>query len=97
MSKLCRSGLFVAAAMAIVARASAQEPNFSRTLVLTPSELLVGQPVNWYGPGVVYSYVRDASGQWRERSRLMATDSSRMDDFGRSLARDGNRLIVGAP
>ena len=33
----------------------------------------------------------------RERSRLIASDSSRMDDFGRALAVDGNTLIVGAP
>ena len=73
-----------------------QEPNFGRTVALTSTELYVGQPVNWYGPGAVYVY-RDANGQWREHTRLMASDSSRKDDFGRALAIDGNTLVVGAP
>ncbi len=77
--------------------AAAQEPNFGRALAVTNTDLFIGQPVNWYGPGIVYAYRLDASGEWRERSRLMATDSTRMDDFGRSLAVDGNTLIVGAP
>ena len=51
-----------------------------------PGELIVGQPVNWYGPGVVYTYGLSAVGEWQERARLMASDSARMDDFGRALA-----------
>ncbi|HEX6307728.1 MAG TPA: choice-of-anchor B family protein [Longimicrobiales bacterium] len=84
-------------AIATVPQAAAQEPNFGRALVLTGSELFVGQPVNWYGPGVVYTYRADGSGGWREHARLVASDSSRMDDFGRALAADGNTLVVGAP
>jgi choice-of-anchor B domain-containing protein len=89
--------LIVIAGALTAAQAAAQEPNFGRTLALTANELFVGQPVNWYGPGVVYSYRLDAAGRWRERSSLMAADSARMDDFGRALAIDGNTLIVGAP
>ncbi len=77
--------------------AAAQEPNFGRAVVATDTEVLIGQPVNWYGPGTVYSYGRDAGGVWRERTRLTAVDTSRMDDFGRALAVSGNRLLVGAP
>ena len=76
---------------------SSQEPNFGRALVMAGAELLVGQPVNWYGPGVVYSYRQGAEGQWARRAALTAPDSSRMDDFGRALAVDGNTLVVGAP
>ncbi len=75
----------------------AQEPNFGRALVLTDRELFVGQPVNWYGPGLVYAYALDGAGEWREGARLTASDSARMDDFGRALALDGNTLVVGAP
>ncbi|HEX2165740.1 MAG TPA: FG-GAP repeat protein, partial [Longimicrobiales bacterium] len=101
MRKLAET-ILVAAVPAIVmaataAHASAQEPNFGRAIVATEADLFVGQPVNWYGPGVVYTYRRDASGEWQEASRLVASDSSRKDDFGRSLAVDGNTLIVGAP
>jgi choice-of-anchor B domain-containing protein len=74
-----------------------QEPNFGRALAASESELFVGQPVNWYGPGTVYGYRLGAGGRWQERVRVVASDSSRMDDFGRALAFDGNTLVVGAP
>ena len=77
--------------------AAAQEPNYGRALALTDTELIIGQPVNWYGPGAVYVYRADAAGKWQERARLLASDSARKDDFGRSLALDGNTLIIGAP
>ena len=95
-----RSKLALALAVAALAAGStvqAQEPNFGRAVVMTDADLFVGQPVNWYGPGVVYTYRRDASGGWQERTMLTASDSSRMDDFGRALAHDGNTLVVGAP
>lgn len=88
---------FAAVAAATVPSVWAQEPNFGRALTMTSTELVVGQPVNWYGPGVVYTYRLGPSGAWREHSRLTASDSSRMDDFGRALAMDGNTLVVGAP
>lgn len=83
--------------LSIPLAASAQEPNFGRAIVMTETDLVIGQPVNWYGPGVVYTYRVDASGSWRERSRLSAPDTSRMDDFGRTVALDANTMIVGAP
>lgn len=97
MRKRWSAGLYAVLVAAISANAAAQEPNFGRALELTDSELFIGQPVNWYGPGVVYTYRLNASGDWREQSMLMASDSSRMDDFGRALAVHGNTLIVGAP
>jgi choice-of-anchor B domain-containing protein len=88
----------VAATLAVSAPAAwSQEPNFGRALALTGTDLFIGQPVNWYGPGVVYTYQLDTAGEWREASRLMAPDSARMDDFGRALAVDGGTLVVGAP
>lgn len=77
--------------------AAAQEPNFGRALAITPSELLVGQPVNWYGPGTVYQYRLDGAGLWAESARLTAPDAARKDDFGRTIALEGNSLFIGAP
>jgi choice-of-anchor B domain-containing protein len=94
MNKPFRAMLLVLAA---VAPAYAQEPNFGRAVALTANELFVGQPVNFYGPGAVYVYQPDRAGAWRERTRLFASDSARLDDFGRALAIDGNTLIVAAP
>ena len=87
----------VVALSAVAAPVWSQEPNFGRALAATDTELFVGQPVNWYGPGTVYTYRLDPSGQWRERSRLTAPDTARMDDFGRAIAVNGNTLVVGAP
>jgi choice-of-anchor B domain-containing protein len=77
--------------------ASTQEPNFGRAVALDAEDLLVGQPVNWYGPGTVYAYRLGPDGAWVERALLTAPDSARMDDFGRALALDGNRFVTGAP
>ena len=90
--------LFAIAATALLPLAAdAQEPNYGRAVVMTETELYVGQPVNWYGPGTVYVYTLDGAGEWVESARLQASDPARMDDFGRSLALDGNTLVVGAP
>jgi hypothetical protein len=89
--------LSAVATLASAPGAASQEPNFGRAVAMTGADLLIGQPVNWYGPGTVYAYRPDASGEWAERSMLTASDSARMDDFGRALALDGNTLVVGAP
>lgn len=92
----------IAAVLAVVlagvaSDAIAQEPNFGRAIALTETELFIGQPVNWYGPGVVYTYRLDASGNWTEQSRLSAADAARKDDFGRAISVHGNTMVVGAP
>lgn len=84
-------------AAALPALLTAQEPNFGRALASDGTILAVGQPVNWYGPGKVYLYAADPSGRLVEQQRIAASDSSRMDDFGRALALEGNTLAVGAP
>ena len=43
----------IALALAIATPAIAQESNFGRAVAITNSELIIGQPVNWYGPGAV--------------------------------------------
>ena len=83
--------------MALVASLlSAQEANFGRALAMTETELFVGQPLNWYGPGAVYTYRLDAAGRWQEQARLTASDTLRMDSFGQTLALDGNTLLIGS-
>ena len=79
-----------------VAPLTAQEPNFGRAIVMTPTDLVIGQPVNWYGPGTVYAYSASQEG-WEEPQLLTAPDSSRMDDFGHAIAVDGNTMAIGTP
>jgi len=88
--------ILLATVLACARPATAQEPNFGRAVEMTADELFIGQPVNWYGPGMVYAYASDGE-RWAERQLLTAPDSSRMDDFGRAIAVDGNTLVVGAP
>lgn len=92
-----RSTVLTALVLLLTAPLPAQEPNFGRAIEATDNELFIGQPVNWYGPGTVYAYRADPTGQWQERQRLIASDSARMDDFGRAIAVSGNTLVVGAP
>ena len=63
---------------------------------MTPTDLVIGQPVNWYGPGTVYAYSASQEG-WEEPQLLTAPDSSRMDDFGRAIAVDSNTMAIGTP
>ncbi|SVA70259.1 uncharacterized protein METZ01_LOCUS123113, partial [marine metagenome] len=88
--------VLLAIAVIFVAPLTAQEPNFGRAIAMTPTDLVIGQPVNWYGPGTVYAYSASQEG-WEEPQLLTAPDSSRMDDFGRAIAVDSNTMAIGTP
>ena len=55
MRKLCTTLFLAISAAAAAGPSAAQEPNFGRAIALSGSDLFIGQPVNWYGPGVVYT------------------------------------------
>ncbi|HET9066121.1 MAG TPA: choice-of-anchor B family protein [Gemmatimonadales bacterium] len=93
----CRHPSLLIAVLVAMPAASAQSPNYGRAIAASGSDLFVGQPLNWYGPGTVYTYRVDASGRWQEQSRLIAADSGRMDSFGHAIAVDENFLAIGAP
>lgn len=90
------AAISLAATPALAPSITGQEPNFGRAVEMTANDLFVGQPVNWYGPGTVYSYTWNRGG-WAQQQLLTAPDSSRMDDFGRAIASEGNTLVIGAP
>jgi hypothetical protein len=46
--------------------------------------------------GAAYVYERDGSGTWQEVALLRASNAGVSDSFGRSVAIDGDRAIVGA-
>ena len=64
--------------------AVSQEPNFGRALTLQGEDLLIGQPVNWYGPGAVYAYRAGAEGAWSETGVLTAPGSGKTGVVGPS-------------
>ena len=46
--------------------------------------------------GAVYIFERDTLGSWVEVQKIVASDRSVRDRFGKSVAIDGNYLVVGA-
>jgi hypothetical protein len=47
------------------------------------------------GAGSAYVFERQASGMWRQMSKLVASDPGAGDDFGYSVALEGTRILVG--
>ncbi len=69
-----------------------------RLVVGAPRDSVGGDaPADWRPVGVAYVFERGADGAWRQAARLVADDPQRDADFGRSVALDGDRVIVGAP
>ncbi|MFQ5889192.1 MAG: choice-of-anchor B family protein [Gemmatimonadota bacterium] len=70
---------------------------FGRAVAVGDGEIFVGEPENHFRSGIVYLYRRDApTGAWKEAARLVAPEAATGDGFGRSLAVDGNTLLVGS-
>ena len=73
---------------------------FGSALALSGELLAIGAPRDDSGGiadrGSVYVFER-VGGAWVERARLTASDAGSFDQFGASVALDGERLIVGAP
>ncbi len=47
-------------------------------------------------PGQVYIFINDGAGNWTEQTILSASDAFANDRFGRSVALEGTKLVVGA-
>jgi len=73
------------------------QSNFGTAVAVAGDQVFVGQPANFYGPGMVYLYEAGPGGEWTERGRLAAPDSSQGVAFGASLAVVEDLLLVGAP
>ncbi len=106
LRSVARATLFVILATPLVAQQShpgAIAPlraGFGAAVATDGHQVFVGEPSNRFRSGVVYVYAtgdgRLASGAWGEVARLVAPDSSTGDRFGRSVAVDGDHLLVGA-
>ena len=48
-------------------------------------------------PGAAFIYEQQADGTWQKQTLLLASDGTSADQFGWSVAIDGDRAIVGAP
>lgn len=75
---------------------------FGGAMAVSDTDIFVGSaPVGWprgdEPAGTVYHYTRDDNGEWAETNRMQASDGRVGDFYGRSLATDGQTLLVGAP
>ncbi len=68
---------------------------FGGAVLVGDDEVFVGEAANQFRPGTVYVYRRGGSG-WRDAGTLTAPTAVVGDQFGTSLALDGNRLFVGS-
>ena len=96
------AGTALAAAALAVAAQPALSPaplaaqGFGGSVAVAGDHVLIGERSNATLPGIVYVYGRTADG-WREAGRLSVSPiTAPPDGFGRSLAADGELVIVGA-
>jgi len=71
---------------------------FGNSLALTDDTLIIGAPGHSHGPpgcGSAYVFVR-RGGAWVEEQEIIAADAVPWDDFGRSVAAEGNLAVIGA-
>lgn len=79
-------------------RASDGTTNDTYGIVVAQSgdTVLIASPNKNLSRGQVYVYTRSGL-QWREQAKLTAMDPATLDNFGSSIAIDGNTAIIGAP
>ncbi|HET9275255.1 MAG TPA: choice-of-anchor B family protein, partial [Gemmatimonadales bacterium] len=65
-------------------------------VLIDGQEILVGGPMSGRATGAVIRFRRDPAG-WREAGRIAMGNPERPAFFGRSLARHGTDLLIGAP
>lgn len=84
---------------ALLSPAPGSGHRFGRALAWDDDTLVVGEPQGSFppvGPGRAHVYVLDG-GSWTFQATLTADDGVYGDQFGRAVAVDGDRVVVGAP
>lgn len=81
--------------LAVTATPAVAQIGYGSAAAIGDDDVFVGEPANLIGPGVVYVY-RPANGGWQQVQELLASDATDTDGFGRSIAVDGDLLVVGA-
>ncbi len=74
--------------------------DFGRALAISGDTLLVGAPgdqAHGLGSGSAFVFERDDLGEWKEGQKLMPDDLVALDQFGLSVAIEGDTAFVGSP
>ncbi len=82
----------------LVTSDAAASDQFGYSVALDGDTALVGthDNVGIIDSGATYVFTRDAMGTWTEQVKLVASDAAASDQFGISVALDGNTALVGA-
>ncbi|ABM02367.1 PKD domain containing protein [Psychromonas ingrahamii 37] len=83
----------------ILASDGAAYDYFGYSVALSGDTAVIGAGVSYTvpasGPGAAYVYTRNGT-SWSEQAKLTASDGSTADNFGYSVAIDGDTIVVGA-
>ena len=69
---------------------------FGYSVALDGDIAVVGAPGDNSGQGAAYAFTRDANGRWSKEATLAVSGGAAGDEFGHSVAVDGNTVVVGA-
>jgi len=84
------------AAQASLVAGDGQADFFGVSIAISGDTALVGGTTAHHHTGAAYVFVHGARG-WTQQARLVAADGVALDNFGFSVALDGNTAVVGAP
>lgn len=77
---------------------SDKNSTFGSSVAIKGDIAVIGEPNSTKNTaGGVYIFEKDDKSSWLKKKRLQAADSNNKDDFGYSVATDGNTIVVGAP
>ena len=88
----------------LIASDAAKNDRFGVSVAVDDDTAVVGafQPdyldsgTNVSRPGAAYVYTKDSNGAWSQQAKLTASDGADGDEFGISVAVDGDTVVVGA-
>ena len=82
----------------LTASGPTNEGHFGWSVAMDDRTAVVGAPEavgNDVKSGAAYVFIKD-SGEWRQVAKLTASDGADNDEFGRSVAINGNTVVIGA-
>ena len=94
------SGQFYKVSNKVTASDADQYDYFGDSVAISGDYAIVGasgNDDNGQSSGSAYIFKRDANGNWSQKDKLIASDATRVDLFGWSVAISGDYAIVGAP
>ena len=88
----------------LTASDTADNDHFGWSVAVNGDTIVIGAPGDDYtvdsttytDAGSAYVFTRDASGAWSQAAKLTASDAADNDEFGKSVAVNGDTIVIGA-